>query len=412
MMSGSVATMPSATTPVAWPGRRPAPLLIWSITLTGITANTLVSPVLPDIVADFGRDDAAAGLIVASASLPGVIAAPVIGVLADRFGRRNVIVPCLAIFGVMGALAAVAPSYWVLVGARFLMGIGTAGLINLAVVLIGDHWEGNERIRQVGRNAAVLTAGLALLPLTSGLLAAAGGWRLSLAPSVLGLATALAAWVLLDDVRPPHAGLGLAEQLRAAAATLRTPAIASTIVSGFLIFVMIFGLFLTTLPVHLAQEFGLSAAPRGLLLAVPSISSTLVALNLARLRTRFGLRPLLTLGGALFGIALLGAGLAAAVLGVVVGLLVYGVAEGLTVPSLQEVTAARAPAAQRGIVLATWVAAVRLGQAVGPLLFAAVFDALGTGPAMVLGSLLCLPIVALHAFTAVGSEPAALDTAG
>ena len=195
--------MRSATIPVAWPGRRPAPLLIWSITLTGITANTLVSPVLPDIVAEFGRDDSAAGLVVAAASLPGVLAAPVIGVLADRLGRRNVVVPCLAIFGVMGALAALAPSYWVLVAARFLMGIGTAGLINLAVVLIGDHWEGSERIRQVGRNAAVLTAGLALLPLTSGLLAAAGGWRLSLAPSALALLTAVAAWVLLDDVRPP-----------------------------------------------------------------------------------------------------------------------------------------------------------------------------------------------------------------
>jgi len=199
--------------------------------------------------------------------------------------------------------------------------------------------------------------------------------------------------------------MGLAEQLRAAVSTLRTPAIMATIVSGFLIFVMIFGLFLTTLPVHLAQEFDLSAAPRGLLLAVPSITSTLVALNLARLRTRFGLRPLLTLGAALFGVALLGAGLAAAVVGVVAGLLVYGVAEGLTVPSLQEVTAARAPAAQRGIVLATWVAAVRLGQATGPLFFAAVFDSIGTGPTMALGSLLCLPIVGLHAFTAVGSEP-------
>ena len=168
---------------------------------------------------------------------------------------------------------------------------------------------------------------------------------------------------------------------------------------------MIFGLFLTTLPVHLAQEFDLSAAPRGVLLAVPSVSSTLVALNLARLRGRFGLRALLTVGAALFGVALLGAGLAATIAGVVVGLLVYGMAEGLTVPSLQDTTAARASSAQRGIVLATWVAAVRLGQATGPLVFAAIFDAVGTGPALVLGSLLSLPVLGLHAFTSMGAEP-------
>ncbi|MFP5345175.1 MAG: NfeD family protein, partial [Gammaproteobacteria bacterium] len=40
--------------------------------------------------------------------------APVIGVLADRFGRRRVLVPCLALFGVSGGLAAFAPSFGVL----------------------------------------------------------------------------------------------------------------------------------------------------------------------------------------------------------------------------------------------------------------------------------------------------------
>lgn len=400
--------MATTNPPVAWPGRRPSPLLIYAITLTGITANTLISPVLPDIIDDFGRPGSAAGLVVAAASMPGVLAAPVIGVLADRVGRRNVVVPCLAIFGVMGAVAALAPSYWVLVGARFLMGIGSAGLINLSVVIIGDHWDGPERVRQVGRNAAVLTSGLALLPLTSGLLASVGSWRLALAPSALALLTAGAAWGSLDDVLPPHASLGLADQLRSAGRILRTPVIAATITSGFLIFVMIFGLFLTTLPVHLEREFGLGAASRGLLLAVPSVSSTLVALNLTRLRAALGLRTLLVAGGVLFGVALFTVGAAAALAGVVIGLLVYGTAEGATVPSLQEITAARAPAAQRGTVLAMWVSAVRLGQAVGPLVFAVMFEEIGTGPTLMVGAAVCVPVVALHAFTSVGRERASV----
>ncbi len=179
---------------------------------------------------------------------------------------------------------------------------------------------------------------------------------------------------------------------------------AATILSGFLIFVMIFGLFLTTLPVHLAEEFGLGAAPRGALLAVPSISSTLIALNLARLRELLGLRVLLVAGAVLFGLSLLGVGLAATVAGVVVGLLVYGAAEGATVPSLQETTAARAPDAQRGVVLAAWVAAVRLGQATGPLVFAVMLERLGTGPTLVVGSLVALPVLALHGLTPMGRE--------
>jgi MFS family permease len=397
--------MEASTTTAEWPGRRPQPVLIWAITLSGITANTLIAPVLPDIIEEFGRPDAAAGLVVAAASLPGVVAAPVIGVLADRLGRRRVVVPCLVIFGVASALAVGAPGYWVLVVARLLMGFGSAGLINLAVVLIGDHWSGQERVRQVGRNAAVLTAGLAVLPPLAGLLGMLGTWRLSQAPSVLALVTAWVAWVELDDVRPPHAESTLGSQLRDAASTLRSPTMAATILSGFLIFVMIFGLFLTVLPVHLQRAFGLDAGARGLLLAAPALSATVVSLNLARLRERLGLRTLLVSGAALFGVALAITGWASSVLGVLVGLLLYGTAEGFTVPSLQEITAARAPAAQRGTVLAVWVAAVRLGQASGPLVFAAVFAAVGTGEALVLGALVSLPVLALHAFTGIGVPP-------
>ncbi|MGA7096438.1 MAG: hypothetical protein WB245_02600, partial [Acidimicrobiia bacterium] len=62
-------------------------------------------------------------------------------------------------------LAALAPTFNLLLLARLVQGIGSSGLVNLAVVLIGDHWSGVERTRLVGRNSAVLTIGLAGLPL-------------------------------------------------------------------------------------------------------------------------------------------------------------------------------------------------------------------------------------------------------
>lgn len=59
-----------------------------------------------------------------------------IGVLADRFGRRAVLVPCLVGFGTFGLLSALAPTFEVLLFLRLCQGIGAAGLVNLAVVLI------------------------------------------------------------------------------------------------------------------------------------------------------------------------------------------------------------------------------------------------------------------------------------
>ena len=85
---------------------------------------------------------------------------------------------------------------------RLLQGVGSAGLINLAVVLIGDHWTGLERARRVGQNAAVLTVSLAVFPPIGGALTQLGGWRLAFAPYAVGFVTAARVWRRLPGGRP------------------------------------------------------------------------------------------------------------------------------------------------------------------------------------------------------------------
>ncbi|MGV3760793.1 MAG: MFS transporter [Actinomycetota bacterium] len=119
-------------------------MLVFSITITGILANTLVVPAIPDILDAFDRPDSSAGLFVAAGTLPGIVMAPVIGVLADRHGRRAVLVPCLVAFGLFGVLNGLSPTWEALLLLRLLQGVGGAGLINLAVVIISDHWSGIE----------------------------------------------------------------------------------------------------------------------------------------------------------------------------------------------------------------------------------------------------------------------------
>ncbi|MGH8974260.1 MAG: MFS transporter, partial [Acidimicrobiia bacterium] len=137
-------------------------LIIAAISLSGVLGNALVAPALPDIARALSVDNTGIGLVVAAASLPGVVVAPVIGIAADRFGRRVVVVPCLVVFGLGGMAAMAAPNFGVLLAARLVQGVGAAGLVNLAVVMIGDRHEGAvERATAIGRNGAVLTVGLA-----------------------------------------------------------------------------------------------------------------------------------------------------------------------------------------------------------------------------------------------------------
>ena len=358
---------------------RPPFALIAAVTVTGVMGNTLISPAIPDIRDDFGLSNAAAGVLVAAAAFPGVFLAPLIGVLADRFGRREVVVPCLVTFGLAGGLAAFAPSFSMLLVARLVQGAGAAGLVNLAVVIIGDNWDGLERTRMIGRNSAALLSSIVVLPPIGGLLAEQWGWRATFVAYWVALVTAAAVirWV----PRTPRGDTRMRDQLRATVPYLRSRAVLGPVTIAFVAFMLIFGLFLTVMPVYLEDRFGVSAGWRGLVLALPAVTSTLGSLSVARLAGRFGLRRTLAVACALWvgAFAMIAGVPVLAVLCVAV--LIYGFGEGVLIPTLQDAVASAAPASSRGATVALFVSFARAGQSAGPLLAGVgmtVFSARGT----------------------------------
>lgn len=377
--------------------RRPPLPFIFAVTLTGILNNTLVSPALPDILEEFGVASDRAGTLVAVGSAAGILIAPVVGVLADRYGRRIVLSACLLVFGVFGGLAALAPTFGFLVLARFLQGFGSAGLVNLAVVLIGDHWSGTDRTRIVGRNAAVLTTGLAAMPLLSGAVTELAGWRITFAIYTVALAMAGVAWMVLDSWRPSTPPT-VREQLGGATAVVRQPAVAALLGAGFLVFVMIFGLFLTVFPVHLAEEFGMKAGARGVMIALPAIGSTLMAFNLGRIRHVWSPRAVVVFAGGGFMLAFVTIGITTAIAIVVMGAILYGASEGVLIPSLQDEAMEASPGEFRGAVMAVWVSAARAGQTIGPLLAGLALAIWTTGTVFVVGASVAVVVLLLGLF--------------
>jgi len=372
--------------------RKPPLFIIFAVTLTGILGNTLIVAPLPDIIADFDLADSAAGLLVAAGSLPGIVIAPIVGLLADRYGRKRVLIPCLVIFGAAGVAAAFAPTFLVLLACRVGQGIGSAGLINLAVVLIADSWHGEERAKLIGQNAAVLTVSVALFPAFGGALAEAGGWRWSFAPYSIALLTAVGvAWLV-----PEHLGAEITtvrRQIGDAVAVIRQPRVAASIGFGAVVFVLIFGLFLTALPLLLDQRFGLGPAARGFVLAAPAAGSTVVALSLGKLRGRFGARRLLLAATMAFTVAFAVIGFAPLLVIALAGALVYGLGEGASIPTLQDLVSGSAPAASRGAVVAAWVSAARLGQTIGPLGTAVLLGVMSPGSVFLVGALIAGALV-------------------
>jgi ACDE family multidrug resistance protein len=390
MTSGGSSGPASLAHPV--PAPRPPFLLIVSVTVTGIMANVLVAPVIPDIAAEFGVGAAGAGLFLAASTAPGILVAPVIGVLADRFGRREVLAPCLTVFALSGGLCAWAPVFGALIALRFLQGVGGAGLINLAVALIADHWEGAERARRMGRNAAALTASIAVLPVVGGGLGALGGWRLTFAPYWLALLTTVAVVRRLPRSLPVRTRL--VEQLRETAPHLRSRPVLGAMSMAFVLFLLLFGLSLTVLPIHLAQSFGVGAGGRGAVMAGSALTATLTSLASGRVRDRIGTGWLLLASWAVLAVGFGVLAAAASLPVVLAAVLTYGLAEGLIIPTLQDLVAGSPPASSRAAVVAVFVGVTRAGQTIGPVVTGSAVEltgapalfAIGAGVAAVTGA--------------------------
>lgn len=373
------------------PGRIVAAII--AVTITGITTNTLIGPAIPELLDEFGAPDSAAGYLIAAGSAPGVIIAPLIGFLADRFGRREVIVPCLVLFATAGGLGGLAPTLPLLVLARVFQGMGSAGLINLAVTVIGDQWSGQRRGVIIGRNSALLTVSIALLPFVGGVLTAIGGWRLVFAVYPVGFVTAVAVWRWLPaGVRRD---VDIATQLREVRPLLLSRDYRATALATVLTFALIFAFLLTIVPVYVGRVFDFSPVVRGLILGVPAIGSTTGALLTGRLTGRWGRRRVFLVAATLFAVSLVVLAGFGSFAGLLVGILIFGLAEGLTIPALQDAAASAGDESQRGTLVATQVGMARLGQTTGPVLIAPVVAAAGYATSFLVGAVVAaVPLVA------------------
>jgi MFS family permease len=210
----------------------------------------------------------------------------------------------------------------------------------------------------------------------------------------VALLIAAVAWLVLDGWRPEHPP-SVRDQISGVGAVVRQPAVVAFLTAGFMVFVMIFGLFLTVFPVHLAEEFGMKAGARGVMIAIPAIGSTLMAFNLGRIRSWISTKGVIVFSGIGFVVAFTTIGLAGAVAVVVVGAILYGASEGSLIPSLQDEAMEASPDEHRGAVVAVWVSAARAGQTVGPLIAGVGLDFWTTGTVFVVGSSVAIVVVLL-----------------
>jgi AAHS family 4-hydroxybenzoate transporter-like MFS transporter len=138
------------------------------------------------------------------AGLAGLMAgAFVFGPLADKFGRKSVLVACVLFFGLASLASAYSTSLWGLVALRFLTGLGLGGAMPNSVTLTSEFCPEKRRSFLVTTMFCGFTVGSALGGLASAHLVEDYGWRSVLVlGGVLPLALLpLMLWKLPESVR-------------------------------------------------------------------------------------------------------------------------------------------------------------------------------------------------------------------
>ena len=76
--------------------------IIFGVTLMAVMGVASIAPAFPKIAQELKISSQGIGMLITISTFPGVLLTPVLGLLADRFGRKKILVPSLMLFGVAG----------------------------------------------------------------------------------------------------------------------------------------------------------------------------------------------------------------------------------------------------------------------------------------------------------------------
>src|SRR6476661_9170284 len=179
-------------------------ILVWMCVL--IAVNQLgfgsIVPVAPLYAASFGVSPAAIGLTIALYGLARFLLAVPAGRLADRVGRRGTLALGGAITVVGNLLCALAPSYPLFLGARFVAGAGAALILTAAQIVMADISPPAQRGRIMGIYSGVFAFAVGVGPYPGGLLAERFGLNAPfVAYAALASLVTLVAWLRVPETR-------------------------------------------------------------------------------------------------------------------------------------------------------------------------------------------------------------------
>jgi len=358
--------------------------IIFGITLTYIMGVSIITPAFPKIVKELNISAKDVGLLIAVFSFPGILLTPFLGVVADRWGRKKIIFPSLMLFGIAGGLCFFVRDFKLLLILRLIQGIGAAPLGSLTVTIIGDLYSKKELIAAMGYNSSIRSIGSASYPAIGGALAMMG-WHY---PFILPVIAVPIGFLVLFNLKTPEPEneVHIREHLNIVWKKLRNRQVVRLLVIGIIIFVMLFGSYMTCFPLLLGNSFGLSSLIIGLIMAGVSLIAAVTSSQLGKIIKLFSKKIILKISFILYALALFIIPLISQPWLFFIPIIIFGIAHGMNIPVIQALFAEAAPLKYRATFMSVSGMTFRIGQTLGPLLMGMVISIWGIGGAFYAGA--------------------------
>lgn len=340
-----------------------------------LMGGAAIAPALPLISSAFpDASEATVSLIITLPALAIALTGFFIGALSDRIGKIRVLAASVAVFSIAGSSGFYLATLPAILVARFILGIGIAGIICTTSALVISYYDGYARTKVLGYQAASMGLGVLILETSGGFLACIS-WRAAFLIYLIGVVIFLGIlFTMKEPARPKMAGTDTESDAAFPAGSLLI--IYVTVFFGNLLFFVM----PSRLPYLIASMDAArlvsdnTALLSGIFLGISGVASTLVGIFYGRFAGKFRKNTLLVFCFVSFGIGLCSLGIATSLTVAAFAVIMIGIGEGILMPTILNGIAAVTPRQFLGRASGGFSVALNLGQFACTFALMAVID--------------------------------------
>lgn len=346
------------------------------VPLIMVLGNSMLIPVLPDMQQAMHITKLQAGLTITLFSLPAGIAIPVMGFLADKYGRKPIIIPALIVYGVGGVVSGLAALWWksypLLLAGRVIQGLGASGTGPIAMALVSDIFTSKERPKALGGLEAANGLGKVISPILGAAIALIIWYALFFVYALLAVPIAIFVWLLIKEPAPKKRNQSLGNYTGKIKNIFQQKgtSLVGCYFAGSVVLLVLFGV-LSYLSDVLEKNYGIDGVVKGFALAVPVLAMSSTSFFGGRyLENQLGkIKYFIILGLIMVAGSMTATGLIPLDVAFFTGVVVMGIGTGLVLPGVNTLVTSSVQLEERGGITALYGGVRFVGVAIGPPAF-------------------------------------------